>query len=103
MSNQKRVYELSTEEVELVRWIVVQGLECMIDNLVDGEDDDDRSLECMIDALIENWQEYADEELEELHKGLAAFVLVGSGRFSYKYDEAKDEAIRAAFMKYFIG
>ena len=102
MSNSKRVYELSDAEIKLVRWIVIVGLEMMRDNLIEDEDDA-WSLESSIDGMVENWQEYADEELEELHKGLQAFVLVGSGRFNYAYDGAKDEAIRAAFRKFYIG
>jgi len=99
MSNK---YELSTREKELTRWTILCALEAMIDNLVE-DPEGDHNLEATYDGMIENWQEYADEELEDIQTGLAAFVMQGSGRFGRTLDEERQEALRAEQMKYIVG
>ncbi len=95
-------YQLSKREEELTRWAVGCALEMMMDNLI-GNPDDDYNLEATYDGAIENWQEFADEELEDMQIGLAAFVMQGSGRFGRSYDEERQTALRAEQMKYIIG
>jgi len=95
-------YQLSKREEELTRWVIGCALEMMMDNLVD-DPDGDHNLEATYDGAIENWQEYADEELEDIQTGLAAFVMQGSGRFGRPLDEEHQAAFRAEQMKYIVG
>jgi len=93
--------KLTNREKELTRWVIGCALEAMIDNL--EEDEDYINLESTYDGLIENWQEMSDEELEDIQEGLASFVIDGSGRFGYEFNEERLTALRAEQMKYITG
>jgi len=94
--------KLTDREKELTRWAMGCALETMTDNLVD-DPDGEHNLEAPYDGLIENWQEFADEELEDIQEGLASFVIDGSGRFGYEANEERLAALRAEQMKYIVG
>ncbi len=94
--------KLTNREKELTRWVVVCSLEAMADNLVE-DPDGDHNLEATYDGMIENWQEFSNEELEDIQEGLASFVIDGSGRFGYAVNEERLAALRAEQMKYITG
>ena len=95
-------YKISDQEKELTRWAMGCALEMMMDNLTEGDDEDYINLESSYDGLIENWQEYANEELEEIKEGLSAFVMDGSGRFGRYYNKDRQDALRAEQIRYCI-
>jgi len=100
MCNQKRVYDLSKDEIAVAKWVAEQAIE-MRDGMQEDDPDEVYTQSLACDMMIENWQECSNEEIEELHIGLHEFILGGSGRFDYEFDKAKSEAIHKELNKYF--
>jgi len=98
------MYKLNDKELKVIRWIVIVIIGGYTEDLMENPGfPDEYSIESLIDGAIENWQEMADEELDELQEGLADLIMIGSGRFDYELDEAKQAAITKEFLRYLIG